>query len=143
MPELTIPIFVYGTLKPGEQAFEQWCAPHAIDPQPALAQGRLYHLPVGYPAMTLETGWVQGVALRLTSQAALQRLDDFEDFFPDRPLESLYQRLHQTIYTLNRQPLTTAWTYVMARSQVERWGGIWLPMGVWSAADPAVPEPGI
>jgi gamma-glutamylcyclotransferase (GGCT)/AIG2-like uncharacterized protein YtfP len=65
-------IFAYGTLKPGERAFVELCQPFAIATQSAQAQGRLYHLPLGYPAMTLEPGWVQGVLLTFPDSDCLR-----------------------------------------------------------------------
>jgi gamma-glutamylcyclotransferase (GGCT)/AIG2-like uncharacterized protein YtfP len=76
---------VYGTLKPGERAFASLCEPFAIAAQPAQTVGRLYHLPLGYPAMTTEPGWVQGVLLTLSSPNALTAIDAFEEYYPSDP----------------------------------------------------------
>ncbi len=128
-------LFVYGTLKPGERAFAELCQPFAIATQPAQARGRLYHLPLGYPAMTLEPGWVQGVLLTFANLAPLDSLDAFEDYYPDRPLDSEYQRQQQPIYDLRQQPLGIAWVYVMSTDRVIVLGGQWLPGGNWSDGD--------
>lgn len=125
-------LFVYGTLKPGERAFGELCQPFAIATQPAQAQGRLYHLPLGYPAMTLESGWVQGVLLTFANSAPLGRLDAFEDYYPDRPADSEYQRQRQLVYDLRHQPLGFAWVYVMSTDRVIALGGRWVPGGEWS-----------
>lgn len=125
-------LFVYGTLKPGERAFANLCEPFAIAAQPAQTVGRLYHLPLGYPAMTTEPGWVQGALLTLASADALTAIDAFEEYYPDRPQSSEYQRSLQTIYDLNQHSLETAWVYTMNPEQVSRCGGLWLPDGYWT-----------
>lgn len=44
------PVFVYGTLKPGEKLFHHIC--HAVkDVIPASIPGRLYDTPFGYPLL--------------------------------------------------------------------------------------------
>ncbi|NJL45784.1 MAG: gamma-glutamylcyclotransferase [Leptolyngbyaceae cyanobacterium SM2_3_12] len=86
----------------------------------------------GLPAMTPETGWVQGVVLTFATPAVLAGLDEFEDYYPDRPQESEYQRILHPVYSPNRQPLPPAWIYTMARQRVDSLGGQWLPAGYWS-----------
>lgn len=125
-------LFVYGTLKPGERAFANLCEPFAIAAQPAQTIGRLYHLPLGYPAMTIELGWVQGVLLTLSSLDALTAIDAFEEYYPDCPQSSEYQRSLQTVYDHNQHPLGRAWIYIMSPEQVSRCRGLWLPQGSWT-----------
>lgn len=125
-------LFVYGTLKPGERVFADLCEPFAIAAQPAQTVGRLYHLPLGYPAMTTEPGWVQGVLLTLSSADALTAIDAFEEYYPDRPQSSEYQRNLQVVYDQNRHPVDRAWAYTMSPEQVSRYGGLWLPHGNWT-----------
>lgn len=133
-PDNTHPcqIFVYGTLKPGERAFDQFCKPYLVDLQTATTPGRLYHLPVGYPALTEEEGWVQGSLLTLASAEALTALDRFEDYDAHDPAGSQYQRLWRRIYSPSHEPLGMAWVYAMARRRVDACGGQWIPHGVWS-----------
>lgn len=126
------PLFAYGTLKPGERAFDEFCAPYLVASQPGLAMGRLYHLPLGYPAMTVDTGWVQGMLLTFSSAACLRAIDDFEEYYPDRPEISAYQRDRYPIFDSHRQPLGTAWIYTMTCDRVATLGGQWLPLGNWS-----------
>lgn len=126
------PLFVYGTLKPGERAFANFCAPYLVTSQQALAMGRLYHLPLGYPAMTLETGWVKGMLLTFSSPDCLHSIDAFEEYYPDRPESSEYQRDRHLVFNRQQQPLRTAWIYTMTRDRVTRLGGQWLPQGYWT-----------
>lgn len=124
-------VFVYGTLKPGERAYDAFCQPYVLAALPAIAPGRIYALPEGYPAMTQEPGWVQGYRLSFSDRTLLQALDEFEDYFPDRPRESLYQRLEIPVFSPNQAPLGTAWGYVMERQQIAQLGGKPLPAGIW------------
>jgi gamma-glutamylcyclotransferase (GGCT)/AIG2-like uncharacterized protein YtfP len=126
-------LFVYGTLKPGERAFDRFCRPYAIAVEPAQVRGRLYHLSPGYPAMTLEPGgWVRGVVLRFQSEMPLTPIDRFEDYDPERPDRSEYSRLQLPTYSLDEQPLGVAWVYVMQPARVAHLLGQWLPEGHWS-----------
>ena len=127
-------LFVYGTLKPGERAFAQLCQPFVMKTRAAQTQGRLYHLPLGYPAMTLEVGWVQGALLTFFSADCLRQIDAFEEYYPDRPHESEYQRRLHPIYDVNQRPLVSAWAYTMDAERVASLGGQWLPQGYWSEA---------
>jgi gamma-glutamylcyclotransferase (GGCT)/AIG2-like uncharacterized protein YtfP len=129
-------LFVYGTLKPGERAFADFCQPFAIATQSAQVRGRIYHLPLGYPAMTLEPGWVQGVLLTLSSSEPLSHLDAFEEYYPDRPAASAYQRQRHPIYDSAHNPLGWAWIYTMERDRVVALGGQWLPGGDWTESQP-------
>jgi gamma-glutamylcyclotransferase (GGCT)/AIG2-like uncharacterized protein YtfP len=131
--KMTCQVFVYGTLKPGEMGFRRFCEPYMIDHQEAQSPGRLYHLPLGYPALTLEDGWVKGVLLTLSTNTALAKLDEFEAFYPDHPQDSEYQRLWHRVYDVNQNLLTYAWVYAMTRDQVEALGGEWLPDGFWTS----------
>lgn len=124
-------VFVYGTLKPGERYYEQFCAPYVIEKRDAIAPGRLYDLPAGYPGMTLEEGWVFGVRLTFTDIAVLERLDAFEEYFLERPEDSEYQRLERPLLTSNHESLGFAWAYVMTPERVKRLQGVWLPSGRW------------
>lgn len=128
-------LFVYGTLKPGERAFTDFCEPYLVASQPALAMGRLYHLPLGYPAMTLEPGWVQGILLTLSGPDCLRSIDAFEEYYPDRPEMSEYQRDRHPVFDRHRQPLATAWIYTMTCDRVTVLGGQWLPLSYWSETE--------
>ncbi len=60
-----IPVFVYGTLKPGEKMFRH--ISHTVrDAVPACTPGRLYETPFGYPLLVrtgTEDAMVNGVLL--------------------------------------------------------------------------------
>lgn len=127
-------IFVYGTLKPNEANFQRFCQPHLHDAQPALTEGKLYHLTRrGYPAMTLETGWVEGFLITFTDHRVLQTLDELEDYQSGRsPQFNEYQRQKRPIYTPTKTFLEEAWTYIMLPETVTKLGGIPLNHNKWS-----------
>ena len=126
-------VFVYGSLKPGEAYFQAYCAPHVVNVTPAIAQGYLYDLPLGYPAMTVGEAWVSGFLLDFSSGHVLDKLDDLEGYQPGRsPVENEYQRRELQIFTPNRQCLGLAWAYLMDPSLVHRLKGTLLPSGQWS-----------
>lgn len=133
-----IRVFTYGTLKPGE-INHRVCAADVVEVQPAIAIGRLYHLPFEYPAMTLEEkGIVQGYVLTFSQPEILAALDQFEQHDPETfqqvaPRQSLddsqYSRLLLNVFTPHQTPLDPAWGYVMTRSQIEQLQGVPVPNG--------------
>ena len=50
--DITISIFVYGTLKRGYRNHDRFCR-SALEIQPATTWGRLYDLPAGYPVLVV------------------------------------------------------------------------------------------
>ncbi|QEQ02106.1 gamma-glutamylcyclotransferase family protein [Thermosynechococcus sp. QKsg1] len=131
----TLRLFVYGTLKPGYQPHEILCRPWLSAHQPALVRGRLYHLPMGYPGLTAEEGWVQGELLIFHDPppSVLAQLDAFEGYNPNlAPEVNAYHRQEVPVYNLNHQPLGTAWAYMMSTERVRDVNGEWLLEGVWN-----------
>ncbi|MGD1942440.1 MAG: gamma-glutamylcyclotransferase [Leptolyngbyaceae cyanobacterium] len=128
-----VTVFVYGTLKPGEAAYPRYCQPHVVLAQPALVQGDLFHLPQGYPALTLGDRWIHGFLLRLQDDWKIAAMDDFEDYDPSRPAaENLYVRQQWPVFSPTQQPLGPAWVYWMAKDRIQALGGIAVTSGDWS-----------
>ncbi|MFE4105922.1 gamma-glutamylcyclotransferase family protein [Almyronema epifaneia] len=129
-------VFVYGTLKPGELYHESYCGTEGVAAIAAMTTGQIYHLSVGYPAMTVGDGWVIGMLLSFARPQVLQRLDQLEGFCRDRPAaENEYQRVWRPVWALDQTPLGEAWMYVMTTAQISALGGQPLPGGVWRSAD--------
>jgi len=125
-------VFVYGTLKPGERNYRRYCQGKVADACPAIAKGQLFALPAGYPAMTAGVEDVYGFVLTFPSTAVLGDLDRLEDYDSLRPPEqNEYQRQEIEIFDRDRQPLGTAWAYLMLRDRINSLGGISLPNGYW------------
>ena len=130
---MTIKIFVYGTLKPGEINYQHYCAGVAIAATRAYTWGKLYNLPIGYPAMTLGNSKVEGFLLTFADPAILDRLDELEDYDPMRsPLENEYHRQKIMVYKTSGESIGEAWSYVMTFEKVRQLRGVFLPSGCWS-----------
>ncbi|OUL34196.1 hypothetical protein BV372_14725 [Nostoc sp. T09] len=127
-------IFVYGTLKPGEVNYKKYCAAKVIDTKRAIAAGKLFALPMGYPAMTLENSQVQGYLLSFAELEILNQLDQLEDYQPHRHLsENLYNRQEIEIYDLQGLSLGFAWVYFMSPTKISQLRGIPQADGWWSS----------
>ncbi|MEJ6481457.1 gamma-glutamylcyclotransferase [Nostoc punctiforme UO1] len=126
-------VFVYGTLKPGEANYKKYCAGKVVDVKRAFVKGKLFALPMGYPAMTLGNSKVYGYLLSFPNPKILNELDVLENYQPFRqPAENLYNR--QIIEVYEPQSLSLGWAlvYLMALEQVEQLGGLLQPDGWWS-----------
>ncbi|MBW4581907.1 MAG: gamma-glutamylcyclotransferase [Tildeniella nuda ZEHNDER 1965/U140] len=139
LDKAVIHVFVYGTLKRGE-VNHHVCSSHIVQSRPAIAQGCLYTLPFGYPAMTLEAGIVQGELLSFAHSDILDCLDAFERHDPEEfsrcaPSQRLeqhaYERSTIATYDTAQRFLSLAWAYLMTREQTLALGGILLPDGRW------------
>jgi gamma-glutamylcyclotransferase (GGCT)/AIG2-like uncharacterized protein YtfP len=131
---LPLRVFVYGTLKPGGVGYRQFLQQYSVQATPAQTRGRLYDLPAGYPAMTLGDGWVQGVLLTIPEPSLLAKLDNYEDYHPERAdAENLYYRAEIEVFGTGTSPLSLglSWVYLMQPSGVEDLGGRWLENGDW------------
>lgn len=131
---MQVKVFVYGTLKPGERYHRAYCDEFLVDAIPAIAQGHLYHLPAphNYPAMTEGKGNVLGYLLRFSSEKVLIRLDDLEDYDPQRPpSQNLYDRRWIEIVDHTGNDLGQAWGYMMAEATVRQFQGIPVESGNW------------
>jgi gamma-glutamylcyclotransferase (GGCT)/AIG2-like uncharacterized protein YtfP len=133
MKQTKLKVFVYGTLKPQEANYAEYCEGKIIESIAAYAFGCLYHLSVlGYPAMTEGKERVFGYLLAFEDTATLDRLDRLETYSPDRdPTENEYQRRLTQVYNLDGESLGDVWAYFMTSTKVEELGGILVPSGCW------------
>lgn len=104
-------VFVYGTLKQGECRHPLWPA-EPLSIQQAWVHGALYGGPE-YPAMTPGNDRVLGELWTLQAtdmDTVLRVLDEIEGTNqPGRP--DMYRRVEIESWSLDDQPLTTAYTY--------------------------------
>lgn len=106
-------LFVYGSLMTGNTARQNF-RPYLEHLGEGRVNGRLYHLPEGYPTLILEetAGPVVGEVLRLSDPArALAELDDYEGADPKLPRGGLYARV-RTMVRLEDGDDVAAWIYV-------------------------------
>ncbi len=126
-------VFVYGTLKPGEANYQKYCADKVVDAQRATAQGQLFILLMGYPAMTPGDKQVNGYLLSFADSGILHCLDELEDYQPARKFsENLYIRQQIEVFNLQKISLAWAWVYLMTPDRVSQIGGVRQPDGWWS-----------
>ena len=130
-----ISVFVYGTLKPGEANYAPYCGGRVDRILEARTRGRLFDLPLGYPAAVAEWGdrdWVAGYVLQFGRLDILSSLDELEDYWPGRsPQLNEYQRRYVPVRSPLGKPLGFAWTYFMLPERVRAYGGRLMPAGVW------------
>lgn len=125
-------VFVYGTLKPGKSNY-YLCENYVLTAKKAIAKGKLFHLPIGYPAMTSGEGKVHGYLLSFPDSQILPVLDDLEDYNPTKPMsENIYNRQKEEIFDLDGLSLGQAWIYIMTSEKVNQFGGIPIFDGCWS-----------
>jgi gamma-glutamylcyclotransferase (GGCT)/AIG2-like uncharacterized protein YtfP len=130
-----VKVFVYGTLKPGEANYQRYCAGKVVETTKAIAQGKLFALPMGYPAMTPGDSTVHGYLLSLTNLDVLNALDELEDYHPARAAsENLYNRKQIETYNPQGNSLGWAWVYIMTQELVLQLEGVHLPNGWWSGS---------
>jgi gamma-glutamylcyclotransferase (GGCT)/AIG2-like uncharacterized protein YtfP len=129
----TLDVFVYGTLKPGEANFPNYCQSKVIAQTPAYTWGELYALPVGYPAMTEGNNKVQGMLLSFRDRQILQNLDELEGYQSQRAGNlNEYYRASVVVYSLSDRPIQHAWAYYMTLAKVNQYRGIELTSGIWT-----------
>jgi gamma-glutamylcyclotransferase (GGCT)/AIG2-like uncharacterized protein YtfP len=129
-----VSVFVYGTLKPG-YSNHRCCCDLVLSAEAAMVRGVLFHLPVGYPAMTFGDCWVKGVRLVFPDAQILTILDRLEDYCPHRhEAENEYQRVWTDMFNRNEQPLGQGWIYLMDCDRIQRYGGRLVQSGEWSEA---------
>ncbi|GIW70744.1 MAG: gamma-glutamylcyclotransferase [Planctomycetota bacterium] len=140
-----LPLFVYGSLRPGAAAHAEVCGA-VLRSEPAWVAGTLYDLPAqGFPALVAEgTGRVRGDLLWFDRvAAALVRLDAYEDCAPDG--SGCYERCVVQAHPLRGGGGQPAWCYVWARRR-RAWlaaHGVVVPGGDWLERSGATrPGPG-
>ena len=123
-------LFVYGTLMRGQANHARFCA-DALTIEPAVTAGRLYHLPMGFPAMIdAADGQVLGEAMTFPDiEAVLRQTDLLEGYDPLRPDRSMYRRIVVPVLIEPSGWRVTAWTYVWNRALPQ--GATPLPTGRW------------
>ena len=124
--------FVYGTLQPGGHYFPTYCQGRSTIVGRAKIRGRLYHLPVGYPALASGREWVHGWVLNLHSRETLEAIDQLEGYSPKIPQSWCeYRRFRASVFTLDGKRWNSAWAYRMDENRILAMRGRYLPSGQW------------
>lgn len=127
-------VFVYGTLKPGEANYRNYCHGRVKSQLSVYTFGNLYALSVGYPAMTTGENKVKGVLLTFDDSGILPSLDQLEGYQEKRAanLNEYYRNL-TPIYCLNDQFIGEAWAYFMTPARVKKLKGTLIVSGCWTS----------
>jgi gamma-glutamylcyclotransferase (GGCT)/AIG2-like uncharacterized protein YtfP len=114
MTEERLPVFVYGTLRPGEKNYLHYLAGRTVDEVSAMAEGQLYFVADGgYPYVEPGPGLVSGELIYLDPQhyeETLQAVDELEEYNPDDEAHSAYLRRRTTVFLADGNP-AAAWIY--------------------------------
>ena len=129
---LQLPLFVYGTLLPGERNYPRFLAGRTQSETPASVSGELWWVAEeDYPYLCRGDELIHGYLVSIVDQfysATVRAIDLLEDFHPDHPSASLYQR--RSIEVVNPPGRELAWTYFWTDRQRP---GIKLTTGDFSA----------
>lgn len=100
-------IAVYGLLRAGESGFERFGLAAAFrDVGPCLIAGRLYDFG-RYPGLVAGEGVVRGEIFEVRDASVMPALDAYEDYWPDDPERSRYERVQVPLLDPRRE----AWVY--------------------------------
>jgi gamma-glutamylcyclotransferase (GGCT)/AIG2-like uncharacterized protein YtfP len=123
-------VFVYGTLLVGGVLHDRWCG-DAVTIEPASTNGKLYDLPLGFPA--LKPGGrdpVYGQVMVFPDLAAtLERLDILEGYNPEDPRQSMFLRRVRPVALLDSKQRIHAYCYLWRGPLPD--GAVHLPSGMW------------
>lgn len=101
-------IAVYGLLRAGESGFARFGLADAFKPLgPCVIPGELWDLG-RFPGLIAGQGEVAGELFEILDASVMSRLDAFEDYWPDEPDRSRYDRIKTRLI----QPDCAAWVYV-------------------------------
>jgi len=121
MHDLTdqLPLFVYGTLLPGQRNYPRYLAGTTIAEVPATVNGELWWIGAeDYPYLCPGDALVHGRLITIAPNlfpATLSRIDALEDFILDDPTASLY--LRQSVAVQSELGPQLAWSYIWNRPE--------------------------
>ena len=126
-------VFVYGTLKPGEANYQDYCQGKVIEIIKAQTKGKLFDLSIGYPAMIEGNSIVKGFLLTFAHANHLALLDQLEDYDPQgQEYNNIYYRQEILVTKDTGESLGTAWGYFMSLQKVKQLGGLPIKSGWWT-----------
>ena len=130
---IMLKVFVYGTLKPQEANYQDYCQGKTIAEKKCWTRGKLFALSLGYPGMTYGEDKVYGYLLTFASESELIHLDSLEGYtgVKDSP-ENRYDRSMVKVYDQDNSPFDRAWAYFMTERTIKDANGIYLPSGNWT-----------
>jgi gamma-glutamylcyclotransferase (GGCT)/AIG2-like uncharacterized protein YtfP len=109
-----LPVFVYGTLRPGQKNYAPFLAGRTLREAPATIEGRLFFVTgEGYPYLLPGGGTVRGDLVELRPEvyeATLRSLDRLEEYDSRNEPGSVYLRRRGRVTLLSGREVL-AWVY--------------------------------
>ncbi|MFI9818932.1 gamma-glutamylcyclotransferase family protein [Streptomyces sp. NPDC052013] len=133
---MTLPFFVYGTLRPGEVNHDLFLRGRTLAEEPGRLPGAVLYDGPGYPYAVEEPGGVVSGELITAREeeytALLAELDRLEDYAPGDP-RNLYERVEREVLRTADGTAVRAWVYVAAPAVAARLRGRGKPIegGDW------------
>jgi len=122
-------LFVYGSLKFGENNHNRIFSDYDIKITSAWTYGELYDL--GYfPALTEGNNKVYGELIEFNNLEILVRVDSLEGYRGENSNFNLYDRMEIIVFTDKNE--FTAWAYFLNKSKIIESDGELITSGVWS-----------
>ena len=122
-------LFVYGSLKFGENNHNRIFSDYDIKITSAWTYGELYDL--GYfPALTEGNNKVYGELIEFDNLVILQRVDYLEGFHGENNSYNFYERREIQVFS-DREEFT-AWAYFLKKCKIIESDGELITSGVWS-----------
>ncbi|MET8678530.1 gamma-glutamylcyclotransferase family protein [Streptomyces sp. NPDC004647] len=137
-----LPVFVYGTLRPGQAYHDRFLGGRIAGEEPGRMRGAVLYEGPGYPyAVADADGVIHGELITLASahyDILLASLDELEEHAPGDP-DNLYERVTREVLLAGGRT-ARAWVYLAAEQVARRLraSGTAVPGGDWpsgSAAD--------
>lgn len=140
-----LPVFVYGTLKPGQTAYKRLLSGKTTDEQPAVIPGAALYTDGTYPYLVVDPevvalhDEVRGMLIALhpeSFEVTLALLDRYEDYRPLSPWR-LFERVVLTART--EHGTIEAWAYTAGPQALQAIragrmqkipGGVWPPQSI-------------
>ena len=115
-----LPVFVYGTLRPGEKNYPRYLQGRSLREVPATVAGELFYIAAGgYPYLLPGRERVQGELIDLDPVVypeVMQRLDALEEYDPADEPGSVYLRRTADVRTADGTE-RKAWVYYWNRPE--------------------------
>lgn len=105
-------LFVYGTLRKGNPAYDKYIKDYLLSQYPAYAKGLLYQMKDRqFPALLNGDRMIIGEVFELVDDFDFTALDKYEEYYGLNNCNNLYHRKLIDIYDLNYQVISKAYIY--------------------------------
>ncbi|MEW5820517.1 MAG: gamma-glutamylcyclotransferase [Cyanobacteriota bacterium] len=126
-------IFVYGTLKPGEDNYNYHCHNRYELQFECSVKGDIYDLSLGFPALVESDNVAKGVLFYFNDQQTIDQIDILEGYDPGISAEkNLYYKKLVEVYDSNDQVIDQAYAYFMPLNRVKELKGVKVDSGCWT-----------